>query len=93
MCTSNKRVHIDCYLFVCHFRFFFFVYKVLSDFEKVTIDDPMCVCVRACVRECVCVSVCVLLASDSSEIKVIITKQGTVTASDMIMHYVLIILT
>ena len=47
--------------------------------------------------ECVCVSVCVglSLASDSSDtiIKVIIIKFGTMTASDMIMHHVLVILT
>ena len=47
-------------------------------------------CARACVRVCVSVS----LASDSSEsIKVIIIKLGMVTASDMLMHHVLIILT
>ena len=41
-----------------------------------------------------CVSVCVSLASDSSEtIEVIIIKLGTVTALDMLMHQVLIILT
>ena len=48
--------------------------------------------VRACVHACVCVRVC--LASDSSEtIKVIIIKLGTVTASELEMHRVLIILT
>ena len=48
----------------------------------------MCVFVRVCV--CVCVS----LASDSSEtIEVMIIKLGTVTASDMLLHHVLIILT
>ena len=48
-------------------------------------------CVRACVvRACVCVS----FASDSSEtIEVIIIELGTVTASDMLMHHVLITLT
>ena len=46
-------------------------------------------------RACVCVCVCVVsLASDFSEIiEVIIVKCGTVTASDMVMHHVLIILT
>ena len=45
-----------------------------------------CVCVRACV--------CVSLAIDSSEaIEVIIITLGTVTASVMVMHYVLILLT
>ena len=49
----------------------------------------MCVCV--CVsEECVCVS----LASESSEtVEVIIVNLGTVIASDMIMHHVLIVLT
>ena len=43
---------------------------------------------------CMCVCVCVSLASDSSEtIEVIIIKRGTVTASGMRMHHVLIILT
>ena len=41
----------------------------------------------------VCLSVCVSLANDSSEtINVIIIKFGTVTASDMQMHHVLIVL-
>ena len=60
----------------------------------------VCVCARACERACVrmlvrvCVCVCVSLASDSSEtIKVTIIKLGTVTASDMGMHHVIIILT
>ena len=40
------------------------------------------------------VSVCVSLASDSSEtIEFIIIKLGMVTASDIVMHHVLIILT
>ena len=43
---------------------------------------------------CVCLSVCASLESDSSEtIEVIIIKLGTVTASDMVRHHVLIILT
>ena len=47
-----------------------------------------------CVHFCVCIFVCVSFASDSSEtIEVIIMKLGTVTASDMRMHHVLIILT
>ena len=56
----------------------------------------VCVCVRVCACPCVCVSVCVcvFIASDSSEtVEVIIVKLGTVTASDMSMHHVLIILT
>ena len=45
-------------------------------------------------RVCVCLSVCVSLASDSLEtIEVIIINLGMVTASDMVMHHVLIILT
>ena len=48
----------------------------------------MCVCV------CVCLCVCLSLASDSSEtIKFIIIKLGTVTASDMRTHHVLIMVT
>ena len=63
----------------------------------------LCVCVRACVCACVraclyvnvSVCVCVSLASDSSETieVIIIIKLGTVTASDMVMHHVLMILT
>ena len=46
------------------------------------------------VRMCVCLCVCVSLASDfSGTIEVIIVKLGTVNASDMVMHHVLIILT
>ena len=59
-----------------------------------------CVCVRVCVCVClsvrlsVCLSLCLSLASDSSEtIEVIIIKLGTVTASDMVMHNLLITLT
>ena len=46
------------------------------------------------VSVCVCLlSVCVSLASDSSEaIKVIIVKLGMVTASDMIMHHMLLLI-
>ena len=52
----------------------------------------MCVCTRVCVYVCACV--CVPIASDSQEtIEVVIIKLGTVTASDMIMHHVLIRLT
>ena len=41
-----------------------------------------------------CVCMCVSLANDSSEtIEVIIIKLGTVTASDTLMHHILIILT
>ena len=41
----------------------------------------------------VCVCVCLSLASDSSETIRVIIKFGTVTASDMRMHDMLIILT
>ena len=59
----------------------------LTTFDKFKIDG-------AKVCPCVCVCVCVCVTSDSSEtIKVIIIKLGTVTASDMLMHHVLIILT
>ena len=68
----------------------------------VFVNESLCVCV--CVCMCVFVSVCLSvyvkcvcvcdLASDSSEtIEVIIMKHGMVTASDMLMHHVLIILT
>ena len=53
--------------------------------SKFKIDDA-----KECV--CVCVCVCVCLASDSSE-TVEFIKLGTVSASDMGMHQVLIILT
>ena len=43
---------------------------------------------------CVCVFVCVSLTNDSSEtVEVIIINLGTVAASDMRLHHVLIILT
>ena len=58
----------------------FFVCKVVSDFAKFYIDDPS-------------LSVCVSLASDSSETIEITVKLGTVTASDMLMHHLLTILT
>ena len=60
------------------------------DFQKVqdTRGQSLSVCL------CVCLCLCVSLASDSSEtIEVIITKLSMVTASDMVMHHVLIILT
>ena len=54
----------------------------------------VCVCVCACVSACVRACVCVSLASDSSEtVEVTIVKHGTVTASDMKMHHMLIIST
>ena len=60
-----------------------FVFKVAYDLEKFKIDDIK-----------VCLIVCVSLASDSLEtIEVIIIKLGIGTASDMVMHHMLIILT
>ena len=59
----------------------------------------VCVCVCGWVWVCVCVCVCVCvrvrvsIASDSSEGVEIIIKLGMVTASDMVMHHVLFILT
>ena len=57
----------------------------------------VCVCIRERVCVCVCLSVCLSLTRDSSEtielFEVIIVKLGTVTASDMIMHQLFIILT
>ena len=55
----------------------------------------VCVCVPVCLSVChgvyVCLSVCLSIASDSFEtFEVIIITFGTVTASDMIMHLVLI---
>ena len=53
-----------------------FVFKVVSHFENVNVDNPKSVCVCACLS----------LANDSSEtIKVIIIKLGIVT--DMRMHH------
>ena len=90
------RTHL--YAYVCHVLLyvrcahdfmirhcFVVVFKVLSKLWQM--------CYRRS-RVCVCVCVCVSLASDSLEtIKVIIIKLGTVTASDVRMHHVLIILT
>ena len=56
--------------------------------KKFTTKDPESLCV------CVCLSVCVSLASDSSETnEVILIKLGKVTASDIVMHHMIIILT
>ena len=61
-----------------------FVCKVVSRFANFKEDN----------RDRVCLCVCVSLASDSSEtVEVISVNHGTVTASDMRMHHVLIILT
>ena len=67
---------------------------------RVCVCVYVCVCVCACVRTCVRACgreggrACVSLASDSSEtIEVIIVELGTVTASYMRMHHVLIVLT
>ena len=66
-----------------------FVCKVVSDYAHFNVDDPsLSVCLS------VFLSVSVFLASDSSEtVEIIIIKLGTVTASDMVMHHVFIILT
>ena len=64
------------------------------NFEKVQDrrGQTMFPCLCACVS--VCLSVCVSLASHSSaNIKVITIKLGMVTASDMVMHHMFIILT
>ena len=58
---------------------FLFAKSLIYNFAKFNVDDP---------------SVCVFLASHSSEIvEVVIIQLGTVTASDMGMHHMLIILT
>ena len=65
----------------------FIIFKVAYDFEKFKIDKA-----KVCLS--VCASVCLSLAIDSSEaIEIIIIKVGIVSASDMVMHHVLIILT
>ena len=59
-----------------------------SDRARINVDDLESVCVH------VRLSVRLFLASDSSEtVEVSICKLGTVTASDLMMHHVLIILT
>ena len=73
----------SCYRHFAHPMDFFG--EILNDFEKIQ---------EAKVHLSQCQSVCVSLTSDSSKtIKVIIIKLGMVTASDMVMHHVLIILT
>ena len=70
------------FAFFCSVCSSLFVFKVLSHFEKITIDQTVSVCVI--------VSVCLSLESDSSETtNVIIIKLGTVTR----LHQVFIILT
>ena len=62
-----------------------FVCKVVSKFANFNVDDRESLYVR--------LSVCLSLASDSSEtIEVIIIQLGTMTASDIRMHHLLIIL-
>ena len=69
-----------------------FVCKVVNDFANFKVDNRERARAHAWARACV--RACLSLTSDSSEtIKVTIIKFGTVTASDMIMHHVLIILT
>ena len=82
MCAFSKDFGWFLLLFVCK-----------PNFKEDNRPKSVCVRARAHVCVCVCLSVCLSLASDSSEaIKVIIIKFGMVTASDMIMHHVLIIL-
>ena len=70
-----------------HLLKWIFVCKVESDFAQFTVDDPS-------LSVCICVCVCVFIASDSSgAIEVIIIKHGTLSASDMVMLHVIIILT
>ena len=58
--------------------------------KKLINVDETYVCLSVCVFVCVLIS----LTSDSSEtVKVIIIKLDTVTASDMIVYHMLIILT
>ena len=69
-----------------------FVCKVVSDCANCKVESGPCLSV--CMYLCVCVCVCVSVASDSwKTVKVIIVKLSTVTASDLRMHHVLIILT
>ena len=73
----------DNVLHVRRGRFLCFVLQSLTTFKMFKIDE-------AKVYLCVCVS----LTSDSSEtVEVIIIKLGTVTASDMVTHHMLSILT
>ena len=63
--------------------FLLFVFKVLRLLKTLILTRPC---------QSVCLSVCLSLTSGSSS-KVIISRLGTVTASDMKMHHVLMILT
>ena len=90
-----------CLLFVqLHISFSVTVFLFAKANFKEDNRDRICVCVSVCVYVCVCVCVCVScvracvsLASDSSDtIKVIISKLARVTASDMKMLHVLLIL-
>ena len=85
--SSRERQYVLIRHFACVFILFLFStwHTTLKMFQ---IDEAkVCVCVS------VCLLVCLPLASDSSEtlVQVIIVKMGTVTASDMGMHHVLII--
>ena len=61
---------------------------------RVFVCVGVCVGVCVCVCVCVCLCVCVSLASDFTEtVEVIIVNLGVVTASDMRMHHVLLMLT
>ena len=82
----------DCYHFLKCLKWgfqgtLFLFSKSLTTLKKFQIDEA-----KVCLS--VGLSVCVSLASDSSEaIEVIVVKLDTVTASDMALHHVLIILT
>ena len=71
----------------------FLFLKLLTTLKVFKIDEiKVCVCMCVCV--CVCAHTREFLTCDSSEtVKVISIKLGMVTASDMRMHRVLIILT
>ena len=60
-------------------------FKVVSNFPNFSLNET-----RVCL--CVCVCVCPSQAIHRT-LLVIITKLGTVTASDILMHHVLIVLT
>ena len=84
VCTATKTAMIESSSSFCGKSYF--------EKNNVAARPRVCVCVCMCVyvRACMCVS----LARDSSEtIKITIIKRGTVTASDMRMHHVLIIFT
>ena len=93
------RTHTCLLYSFCCFRFYKFGACVRA---WVSVCMCLCVCVCACVRVCVCVCVCVCvrvcvcvsISSDSSEtVQVIIVTFGTVAASVLKIHHVIITLT